>query len=847
MDVPFVSSGASSRAHYVLVRKVEEESSFIKADQHLSEAVDITLRDLSSSQLSLKKCKEHLITLLYCYTTASAGALERDALHDALSYAITLAEAGGTVADKRIGYLFCSEMMPPGHELQLMLVNTLRKDLESPQVPRICLALDHLISSPSEEVIPAIRSRLMDLLVHNSPLIRRRTLLTFKAFSYHSPDLLVPIVALLVRRLKDSDQSVLNAALSVATRTFELHKSTRLDICGAVNKLLVSAFSQKTNVGRKKTGSGDVKVLNTAKTVGVSDNNLPLIGDIIQLATKHKKDALLQEAFLTLLSLGPETSLLTSRKLSPINYVRHLLTSQDLNDQYLFLTCLESVDPKFWAGTTPDIPAVLDQWEVEHIMRLLDSRDPLVRKMTVRILNRVDNNVVGSYYTRSLRQMPPGLSSAYKTEYVCRLLEIIEIDSQGDGEQYAREVQEVLQHVYSVTTEDKEAVLEVVVENVLSHIRIASADWQIQCATTFLARSLELEDAAADPTMTVILSALACEYIIRVSLSPHDLLRKMSSQLVSSPLPVQEACLLAMLRVAAECDHIPENILNIVSKVGEGGGRKLRLFSSKFHDLVQDRSSLGIVVRKAKSSALPDFLRSLQSNTKPESQNHSSPPNQSPSQKSDRLPASLKLRYSAYVPPSATPRLKSRSLSQGSERESRMRSPNLIAGLKALTGGDLAIAASSEEFEMSMMKPGPPRVDMSTAAKPTETGCKKEGFIALDSPFVPDSGVEGDINIENAWNSLDQSSNSRGWYDGTIDSVVKQIAALSTVGMRVVETMVPPYEGELKVLVFSTGQTGELQSLGAILRLRASEEETCLWRLRGKQPVYETVKDLLTH
>lgn len=60
-----------------------------------------------------------------------------------LPHAISLAEAGKTVQDKKIGrfikflprtktlhstgYLFCVETMPKHHELQLMLVNTLRK------------------------------------------------------------------------------------------------------------------------------------------------------------------------------------------------------------------------------------------------------------------------------------------------------------------------------------------------------------------------------------------------------------------------------------------------------------------------------------------------------------------------------------------------------------------------------------------------------------------------------------------------------------------------------------------------------------------------------------------------
>jgi AP-4 complex subunit epsilon-1 len=68
---------------------------------------------------------------------------QNDAFDFALPHAVGLAEAGQRLEQKRIGtcalfsrgtsnydcsgFLFCAEVMPPTHELQLMLVNTLRK------------------------------------------------------------------------------------------------------------------------------------------------------------------------------------------------------------------------------------------------------------------------------------------------------------------------------------------------------------------------------------------------------------------------------------------------------------------------------------------------------------------------------------------------------------------------------------------------------------------------------------------------------------------------------------------------------------------------------------------------
>ena len=66
--------------------------------------------------------------------------------------------------------------------------------------------------------------------------------------------------------------------------------------------------------------------------------------------------------------------------LGPVHNIRHLLTSSHPNEQYLFLSCLQCLEPDLWAGTYPDRPAVLEGWEVERVMKLLDSADNLIRK-----------------------------------------------------------------------------------------------------------------------------------------------------------------------------------------------------------------------------------------------------------------------------------------------------------------------------------------------------------------------------------------------------------------------------------------------------------------------------------
>ena len=85
-------------------------------------------------------------------------------------------------------------------------------------------------------MIPAVQSRLHDLLSHNSsvgitfqhirvlfdhiftrsPHVRRRALLAFRALSNHDPELMKRVVVKMQKRLRDADPAVVGAALVVS-------------------------------------------------------------------------------------------------------------------------------------------------------------------------------------------------------------------------------------------------------------------------------------------------------------------------------------------------------------------------------------------------------------------------------------------------------------------------------------------------------------------------------------------------------------------------------------------------------------------------------------------------------
>jgi hypothetical protein len=132
MEVPFVSSGALSRAHYTLVRKIESATSIQSANQFLIPEIKFRREHLGRPGLSLvrrlptvvvvrtliyeqEQCKESLIILLYCHMTVAHDFLPTDAFDFAIPHAIGLAEASQRLEQKRIG--ICIPFSPLDHRL----------------------------------------------------------------------------------------------------------------------------------------------------------------------------------------------------------------------------------------------------------------------------------------------------------------------------------------------------------------------------------------------------------------------------------------------------------------------------------------------------------------------------------------------------------------------------------------------------------------------------------------------------------------------------------------------------------------------------------------------------------
>ncbi|KAF4621331.1 hypothetical protein D9613_000541 [Agrocybe pediades] len=831
MDIPFHSSGALSRAHYTIVRKVESAPTVQSADQHIFLEIKSTHIQLSHPKLTLDKCKECLVILLYCYHTVTPGFLPPDAFDFAFPHAINMAEAGRTIEEKRLGYLVCSEMMPLEHELRLMLINTLRKDIESDDIPLICMALDNLIISPNEDVIPAVQSHLHDLLAHDHPQVRRRTLFAFRALSTCDRALLDRIHGSIIDALRDHDYSVVKAALILAEG---FPKDALLS--AAVNELF------KTEVTDSNHMDEDIilNLLQAFRKLELTVTSVPLVYDILQRACRDEKSnarsqAVIQAVFATLSQISSSVliNLEKSTSVSSVGCIRHLLVSHNPNDVHLFVACLEQLEASCWAGTSPEYEPVLDALEFERIMQLLNYPDEEIARKVLRVVNKVDPAILEAQISLLMEKVP---EPAERGAFTSRVLNIAFTRYALDGGEYARQVIELARHLEAGLK--TQPVFKEVIELALNHAHLSEHPGFLTSFSDYLIEQLINEHSVLGPTTMVIAAALLTE-VAKALPSPGRILSSLASRLSECPTIVQEPLLISMIRLRAECSEVPASVAEAVKGLAQSKHRSTKLRCTQFLNFYEDKEALIQIVNNLPSSSLPDFLIALESHRPPHSSEsvRSSSPYSRSSSRSTRPVASLK--YAAYAQPELphtafrisgrkpTPHQGSSDGTAGALPDSTKRnSPSL-----SLSAGHLALANSFNDLHLSeeLHDPSGPNHIQPEA---------RTDLINLESPFTMDASMRHesveslvrDEDFEELWNLHQASCDLRGWCNTPIDDLTRRLQRVKGRHLRVISADLAPFIGELKVEMIVNGQ--KERSSAILLRLRESEEESCLWRLR---------------
>uniref|UniRef100_A0A8B9GPF8 Adaptor related protein complex 4 subunit epsilon 1 n=1 Tax=Astyanax mexicanus TaxID=7994 RepID=A0A8B9GPF8_ASTMX len=198
-------SSTSKLGH--LIRSITELSSKHEEEKLISKELAAIKDQISSPNTTMRQMRELMVRAMYCEMLG----YEADFVY---IHAIKLAQQG-TVLEKRVGYLAVSLFLNESHELLLLLVNTVLKDLQSTNLIEVCMALTVVSQIFPKDMIPAILPLVEEKLSHPKEIIRRKAVLALYKFYLIAPNQVQHIHGKFRKALCDKDPGVMTSSLHI--------------------------------------------------------------------------------------------------------------------------------------------------------------------------------------------------------------------------------------------------------------------------------------------------------------------------------------------------------------------------------------------------------------------------------------------------------------------------------------------------------------------------------------------------------------------------------------------------------------------------------------------------------
>jgi len=376
-----MSGGHLSKEFFELVKSIGESRSKQEEDKIIVGEIAILKQHLNQPNISAKKMKEYMIRAVY------AEMLGHDASF-AYIHAVKLTHEKNLMA-KRIGYLTCNLFLNKDHELMLLLINTMQRDLQSANHLETCAALTSVCRLVNLEMIPAISPAVFNLLSHSQESVRKKAVVAVHRFYKLVPETVIEKRDMIRKILCDPDPSVMGASLHIL---FEIAKSSPAS-CKDLVSSFVSILKQITehrlprdfDYHRMPAPWLQVKLLSILGLLGVADQKASEeMYEILQECMRRADSgvnvgyAIIYECVKCITRIYPHHDLL---ELAATNISR-FIQSDNHNLKYLGVTGLAQ------------IVQVNASYATEHQMVVVDcleDPDDTLKRKTLDLLYRMTN------------------------------------------------------------------------------------------------------------------------------------------------------------------------------------------------------------------------------------------------------------------------------------------------------------------------------------------------------------------------------------------------------------------------------------------------------------------------
>lgn len=376
-----MSGGHLSKEFFELVKSIGESRSKTEEDRIIVGEIALLKSHLVQPNISAKKMKEYMIRAVY------AEMLGHDASF-AYIHAVKLTHEKNLFA-KRIGYLACNLFLNKDHELMLLLINTMQRDLNSANHLEVCAALTAVCRLVNLEMIPAISPLIFKLFSHPQEVVRKKAIVAVHRLFKIVPETVLDQKDMIRKVLCDPDPGVMGASLHVL---FEMSKSSptgNKDLVPSYVSILKQVTEHRLprdfDYHRMPAPWLQVKLLSLLGVLGSSDQKASeQMYEILQECMRRADSgvnvgyAIIYECVKCITRIYPDHSLL---ELAASNISR-FMSSDNHNIRYLGVTGLAQ------------IVQVNPSYATEHQMAVVDcleDPDETLKRKTLDLLFRMTN------------------------------------------------------------------------------------------------------------------------------------------------------------------------------------------------------------------------------------------------------------------------------------------------------------------------------------------------------------------------------------------------------------------------------------------------------------------------
>jgi len=370
-----------SKEFFELVKSIGESRSKQEEDKIIVNEIATLKANLNQPNITAKKMKEYMIRAVY------VEMLGHDASF-AYIHAVKLTHEKTLIA-KRTGYLACNLFLHKDHELMLLLINTMQRDLNSPNHLEVCAALTSVCRLVNLEMIPAIAPIIFKLLSHSQDVVRKKAIVTVHRMYKLVPETVLDQKDVIRRVLCDPDPSVMGASLHILYEMAKANPPSCKDLVPSFVSILKQITEHRLprdfDYHRMPAPWLQVKLLSILGQLGTADQkSSEQMYEILQECMRRADSgvnvgyAIIYECVKCITRIYPDHALL---ELAASNISR-FISSENHNLKYLGVTGLAQ------------IVQVNASYAAEHQMVVVDcleDPDDTLKRKTLDLLFRMTN------------------------------------------------------------------------------------------------------------------------------------------------------------------------------------------------------------------------------------------------------------------------------------------------------------------------------------------------------------------------------------------------------------------------------------------------------------------------